>query len=332
MSTASNQGNYSQKPMERKSAQLLFERDDDSFHHSIVEKLRGRYDEKQFVNFAKCGEDEIYAHCKSCGTTEPKPYRCNLKWCPKCQWRLSEARRQFLTEYASTMEQPKHLILTRKNSLMLMRKNFRENQKAMAQLRRMKCLRELRGGCASVEVTWNAAGSVVNGVEVAGGFHLHSHWLLDAKWIPIAEVKKSWANLIGQEFAIAEVYDARDEAYLQELCKYVVEASELASWPPEIIHQFVRAVRGVNCFFTFGNLRKVAKQLREQVAWSKTLKPRCGCNCDDVRYERYESIKSKEEKFQLEKRRRYKLREKVEELTCQQTSSGLHFPCQPVER
>lgn len=216
--------------------------------------------------------------------------------------------------------------------MMLIRKNFRENQQAMAQLRRLKCLSGLRGGCASVEVTWNAAGSVVNGVEVAGGFHLHSHWLLDAKWIPIANVKKSWANLIGQEFAIAEVYDARDEAYLQELCKYVVEASELASWPPEIIHQFVRAVRGVNCFFTFGNLRKMAKQIREEVAFTKTLTPRCGCGCDDVKYKRHESEKSKDEKWKLEKRTRYKYHEKVQEKYCKQASSVLHFPCQQVEK
>ena len=291
-------------PSERNSNQFLFQRDDDDFHHSIVEKLRGRYDEKQFVNFAKCGETEIFARCKGCGQTAEKPYRCNLKWCPRCQWKLSEARRQFLSVYASTMSQPKHMVLTRKNTAMLTRKNFRQNQVAMAELREKRCMKKMRGGCASVEVTWNEKDSEVNGVKVAGGFHLHSHWLVDADWISIKDVKCAWAKLIGQEFAIAEIYDARDEAYLQELCKYVVEASELAKWPPEIIHQFVRAVRGVNCFFTFGNLRKKAREIREEVAFTKTLRPKCGCGCDDVKYTRHESQKSKDEKFQLEKKTR----------------------------
>jgi replication protein len=292
-------------PSSRNSDQLLFQRDDDDFHHSIVEKLRGRYDEKQFVNFAKCGATEIYAKCKGCGQTSEKPYRCNLKWCPKCQWRLSEARRQFLSVYASTMNQPKHMVLTRKNTAMLTRKNFRQNQAAMAALRGEKCMKKMRGGCASVEVTWNEKNSLINGVEVAGGFHLHSHWLVDADWIKIQDVKKSWAKLIGQEFAIAEIYDARDEEYLKELCKYVVEASELAKWPPEIIHQFVRAVRGVRCFFTFGNLRQRASAIREELEFSKTLRPRCGCGCDDVKYRRHESERSKEEKWSLLKRKRY---------------------------
>jgi len=248
----------------------------------------------------------IVRRCNSCKLQEKLEYRCNLKWCPRCQWRLADARKLFVERYAGFIEQPKHLVLTQKNCEVLTRKKMRENQIAMAELRRRICFEKVRGGCASVEVTWNPKGAVVNGHVCAGGFHIHSHWLISASWVDIQEVKLAWADLIGQDFAICEIYDAREEDYVKELCKYVVEGSEIAGWPAEVISQFVHAVRGVRCFFTFGNLRKLAKQIRAEIAKDEARIHLCECGSTDCKVSMLAENLGEEEKMHREAKQFFK--------------------------
>ena len=279
-------------------------RDDDDFHRTIQSKLTGLLDTPQFLNFSRCGREEIFRKCRDCRTLEKIQWRCNLKWCPRCQWRLAQMRKDFIFEYARNLEQPKHLVLTSKNFEVMTRKKLRENLVAMAELRRRVSFAQVKGGCASVEVTWAERGAFNNGIEVAGGFHLHSHWLIEARWIDLKAVEADWAELIGQKMAVIRVYDARDQDYLQELCKYVVEGSELAKWPAEIILQFVTAARGVRFFFTFGNLRKMAAMLRDRIETKTSRDNLCTCGCDQFKYRLHESPETEEDRFKFKKRRR----------------------------
>jgi hypothetical protein len=91
--------------------------------------------------------------------------------------------------------------------------------------------------------------------------------------------------MVGQDFAVCRIYDVRQADYVREVCKYVVEGSELASWPADEINQFVQAVRGRRFFQSFGSLRKLAPQIRAELEASKPAAKVCDCGCADFCYE-----------------------------------------------
>ena len=276
--------NTSKPTNENAAVQQLFRRDDADFHDAIFGKLKGIWETKQLVSFGKCGHDVILRGCKCCKVVEELAYRCNLKWCPLCNWRLAELRRQFLTEYASTMKNPIHVVLTQKSVKILTATRIREKQINMAKLRRQEVFAAVTGGCASIEITWNREGDVRNGVKLAGGFHIHSHWLVDASYISEQRMKNAWAKLVEQDFSIGMVKPIEEEDFLQEICKYVVEGSEIAAWPAEIIRQFVMAIKGKNCFFTFGDLRKRAREFRGEAYRKNHREAVCECGESDFCY------------------------------------------------
>jgi hypothetical protein len=117
------------------------------------------------------------------------------------------------------------------------------------------------------------------------GWHLHSHWLIDCRWLDMPEISREWGRLCGQEFAIVKILDCRDTEYLQEVTKYVVEGSELAKWPAEQVAEFVSAIRGRRFFFAFGTLFKLGKEIRAELAAEKPERKPCECGCGDFLFE-----------------------------------------------
>jgi hypothetical protein len=176
--------------------------------------------------------------------------------------------------WAKRIAQPKHLVLTMRNFRTLTRKKIREMTRALARLRRAKCFAKVRGGCVSLEIT-----------NEGNGWHLHAHLLLDVDWLEMPDVARSWAKEVGQQFAIVKIKDVRANDYLQEICKYVVEGSELAKWKPDEINEFVHAVKGVRMFNSFGALRELAPQIRLELAASKPPGPVCQCGCSEFTYQ-----------------------------------------------
>ena len=263
---------FTRKERERQQGKLLPEEDD--FHEAIRSKLDGLLDSRQFWNFSRCGHEEIFRTCKCCGATEKFKYRCNLKWCPRCQWRVTDTRRKVLQCWTQKVSQPKHLVLTQKNFPVLTRRRIRTMTRNLAAMRRRESFSRVRGGCVSVEIT-----------NEGNGWHLHSHWLLDCDWLSMPEVAEDWASLVGQEFAIVKIKDVRGKEYLQEVSKYVVEGSELAKWPRESILEFVTAVRGLRFFFAFGSLHKLGPVIRGELAAQKPPPPICECGASAFVYE-----------------------------------------------
>jgi hypothetical protein len=166
------------------------------------------------------------------------------------------------------------LVLTQRNFPVLTHKKIRAHTVALAKLRRKKCFQSIYGGCVSIEIT-----------NENKGWHLHSHWLIDCRWLDMEDVSRAWGKLVGQEFAIVKIKDVRDKDYLQEVSKYVVEGSELASWPAPQINEFVRAVRGLRFFFAFGSLRNLAPAIRREMNALKKPGPLCECGCPQFYYE-----------------------------------------------
>jgi hypothetical protein len=257
---------------EREQGNLINE--NDLHHETIRAKLSGRFETTQMDNFSKCGREQIFRTCKCCGQVEQFSYRCSLKWCPRCQWIITERRRQVLAKWAKRITQPKHLVLTQRNFRHLTRTVLRTHQKNLAAIRRTKCWKTVRGGSVSIEIT-----------NEQRGWHLHSHWLLDVRWLDMTEISTTWAHLVGQEFSIVKIKDCRDQEYLQEVSKYVVEGSELAKWPAEEVNEFVRAIRGRRFFFAFGSLFKAGREIRAEIRAEKPVRQACECGANDFTFE-----------------------------------------------
>ena len=136
---------------ENRQAKLIA--DDDIFHAAVVSKLSGLNETSQFANVCRCGQETIYRTCKSCGAVEEFSYRCNVKWCPRCQWRIAESRRKKIQVWAAHVRNPQHIITTCKNFPILTPSKIRWFQVALAKLRRTPVFENVKGGCVSIEIT-----------------------------------------------------------------------------------------------------------------------------------------------------------------------------------
>jgi hypothetical protein len=240
------------------------------WRETILKKLRGRVSPSVEYNLDRCGRETITRTCRQCESDETFKYRCNLKFCPLCNWRIARRRAELLKHWTRRITQPKHLVLTRKNFEVLTRSKIRESHRAVAALRRSKVWREVSGGCMSTEIT-----------HEGHGWHLHHHFLINVRWLDMAEVAKQWGKRLGQEFAIVKIKDARGLEYLGELTKYVVKPSELAGWDDELVVQFVNAIRGIRFFATFGELFKLAREIRIEINSEAPPPKICDCGCSD---------------------------------------------------
>ncbi len=247
--------------------------DGEIYHETVRAKLDGLWNCNQFWNFSRCGSDDQVRRCKCCGDTIKFRYRCSIKWCPRCNWRIAETRKKLLQLWANKITQPKHVVLTQKNFPILTRRKILLFRRDLARLRRTQLFDKVKGGCASIEIT-----------NENNGWHLHAHLLLDVRYLPGYDLSRVWGKIVGQKFAIVKVMDVREKDYLREVCKYVVEGSELAKWPREHILEFVSAIRGRRFFFTFGSLREFAPAIRAEIAANKEPSPVCECGNSDFIY------------------------------------------------
>lgn len=256
---------------ERQQRKLWLEQDD--WHETIRSKLEGRFHDPQFVNFERCGQEDFECHCQNCGTVHKFKYQCCIKWCPRCQWKRVEKRKRILELWTARIKQPKHLVLTQKNFPVLTPRRIRDHTRNLARFRRSAAFKKVRGGCVSVEMT-----------NEGTGWHLHSHWLLDVRWLDMQQVSKTWGHIVGQSFAIAKVMDVRERSYLQEVTKYVCSGSEMAQWPPDQVHEFVRAVKGRRFFFTFGTLFHDQAEVRRELMSQEREPMTCECGSSKFKF------------------------------------------------
>lgn len=257
-----------QKRKREKEQTKLF-RDQDLWHETIRGKLEGLNESNQFWNFTRCGKEQIIRTCKECKDQSQFSYACSLKWCPRCNWKITKRRQEILAKWIARIEQPKHLVTTQRNSTVLTGKLLRSLSKNLSRLRRSEVFENVSGGCVSIEIT-----------NENRGWHLHAHWLVDSRWVDAKELARTWGKLVGQDYAIVKVLDLRDrKEYQREVSKYVCKGSEMARWDGNEINEFIRAVRGRRFFFQFGSLFKQAAEIRREIAREKpNAECECGCN------------------------------------------------------
>jgi hypothetical protein len=241
---------------------------------SMEAKLAGLGSGRWWENLLRCGREEMFATCTRCGRFTKFFYACNQKFCPRCARKLAGRRAAILEKWSEKLKQPKHVVLTMRNFEILTGRSIREFRKALKRLRNEDCWREVTGGCATIELTHEGR-----------GWHLHAHLLVEAAWVDAKALAISWGTLIGQNFGIVKVKDARDRDYISEVSKYVVKGSELARWPGELILEMILAVRGKRLFFPFGSLWGKQGAIKAQLALARPPGKMCECGCEKFVYE-----------------------------------------------
>jgi hypothetical protein len=233
-------------------------------------------------NFYRCGTESIIRQCCCCGTRQEFKIQCSQKFCPRCQWKLTKKRVELMTAWSQRIKNPQHIVLTQKNFPTLTRKKLAEHVKNIAKIRRKKVFKNVRGGTTSVEIT-----------NEGNGWHLHSHWLVDAGVVDPSELAISWGKLVNQEYAIVKVKPVTSREYISECAKYVAKGNDIARWPVEHIWEFLLAIRGRRFFFSFGDLSKLAPEVKEQIRFQRPEKKGCECGSHDFKF-RVPSIMDKE--------------------------------------
>lgn len=242
--------------------------------NSLLAKVEGWIPYEVWLNLKKCGAEPIYRTCKGCGHWDTFWWRCSLKFCPLCNWRIARKRAEVLKLWNFQIKQPKHIVLTQKNFPVLTRVKIRTFGRALSKLRRTKLWADVKGGCVSTEIT-----------NEGRGWHLHAHILADVRFLDAGALAIEWGRLVGQEFGIVKVKDARGQSYLGEVTKYVVKGSQLAAWQPNEINEFIRAIRGVRFFAAFGSLFHLQREIKKQLHLLKPPVEPCQCGCKDFAYE-----------------------------------------------
>lgn len=237
---------------------------------AVVSKLRSIGELDLAYGLEACSAVERSFICGGCSRLHSFATRCDKLYCPRCMPRLAAKRRESIEAWSTLIRQPKHVVLTTRNTEDFTRTTVAKFKRAWNSLRRGVVARNWRGGTFALEVT-----------NESKGWHLHSHSLIDADFIDAGILAKEWAKRVGQDFAIVKVKDARDRSYLGEVTKYAVKGSTLASWSPQEIAAYIRAIARTRTFLPFGSLYKMRAE------WEATRPPKqkwtCECGETDLR-------------------------------------------------
>lgn len=240
---------------------------------TVAAKLRTVGMLEEALKLEDCHSFYTVAICGDCGLVRKFPNRCDLFFCPECAPHLQNERVKQVKWWAERITQPKHVILTIKNTKDLCAGHIDELRAMFTKLRRRKFATGWRGGFYSLQVT-----------NQGKGWHLHLHALVDARWIDEMQLKEEWRSVTNGMGYNVKVKDARAEDYLREVTRYVIHSAQLASWQPDQLREFLQAFQGKRTFGVFGSLYGVRTEFAEWVAELKQAKPRCECGSSNVSY------------------------------------------------
>lgn len=243
------------------------------FRKSVAAKLREHGEATLADELDDCHSYFTVAQCTNCRRTQSFPNRCDRFYCPECQPRLGRQRRESVEWWTKLIPQPKHVVLTVRNTPDLTRGHVRQLKSWFANLRRRKFARAWQGGFYSIEVT-----------NEGNGWHLHIHALVNARWIDGGTLATEWCKATNGAGHIVKVKDCRSKDYIAEITKYAVKGTELAKWTGAQIATFIHALKGAKCFGVFGELHGKRTEWREWIAGQKEKGQTCECGCQEFRY------------------------------------------------
>lgn len=253
-------------------AQALMWEKEVLFRDSILARLRAVGKLQLAGKMSECHTVETWKRCNNCRKATRFFNRCELFFCPICAPRLSRERKESIEWWTKQVNQPKHVVLTVRNTADLTKLYVQFLKDQLGKLRRQKVFRAVRGGFYSVELT-----------NEGRGWHVHFHLLVDANWIDARELSLTWGKLVGQDYAIVKVKDCRSGDYLREVTKYAVKGAELARWSGAEVATFIESFSGVRFFGVFGSLYGKRTEWAEWIRAVRAVKPVCSCGCDTWR-------------------------------------------------
>jgi len=241
--------------------------------NTVAVKLReaGLHEEAGILE--NCHSRTTVAVCTDCGKTSQFENRCDLFFCPQCQIRLQREREDQVRWWTVEVKQPKHVVLTVKNTPTLAPAHVDRLRGWLRKLRRSKFASNWLGGFYRFEVT-----------NEKTGWHLHIHLLVDAHWIDQLKLSATWNRITKQQGRIVKVMDCRGESYLHEVTKYCVKGNMLASWSPDKLRSFITAFQGKRTFGVFGSLYGKRTEFAEWIAGLKGERPKCECGSSSCRF------------------------------------------------
>jgi len=255
---------HTQKPSQGEFWQTVF-----AYADTLIRKLRsvGRTD--LIGHIKECHTAELVITCQNCTRAKVVSNRCEKRWCPICAPRLARERVEALTWWVAQLKQPKHVVLTTRNTKKISRSQVHNFKKALRRLRSQKFARGWKSGTWAMEVT-----------NEGKGWHLHAHVLVETRWIDAGELARKWGRLVGQDFAIVKVKDARATDYLQEVSKYVCKSAQLVTWDAQEIADFMDAFAGTRTFGVFGSLQGERDKWKQFLRSIRSLRNACECGCN----------------------------------------------------
>lgn len=258
-------------PHRKLSQGVMWEREI-TWQQSILAKLRSLGKVSLAGKMAECHTIKTVKVCTSCRKHSTFYNRCEKFFCPVCAPRLARERKESIEWWTRQVSQPKHLVLTVRNTLDLTKPYVLFIKEALAKLRRNKVMSSVKGGFYSMEVT-----------NEGRGWHLHFHLLIDTPWLCMPELSQVWGKLVGQDYAIVKIKDCRGSEYLKEVTKYAVKGNDLAKLSAQSIAEFIEAFSGVRFFGVFGSLYGKRTEWRAWIESLQEIKPVCECGCNTWR-------------------------------------------------
>jgi len=237
---------------------------------TVAQKLREAGLEEYAEKLERCHTKWTVLRCQHCGKRYRFPERCDLRFCPNCQHRLSRKRKEELEWWIRLLNRPKHVVLTVRNTAELTKQYIQWVKKCFTRLRRRKFARNWRSGVYSIEVT-----------NEGRGWHVHIHALIQATWIDAKELARQWADIVGQDFAIVWVKQAVGTEAADEVLKYAVKGNQIACWSPEEIRQYILATEGIRLFGRFGELTGELEEWKRQTESMVDTGFKCDCGSTD---------------------------------------------------
>lgn len=114
---------------------------------------------------------------------------CKVRWCPMCQRTRRSIIVPGIAHYVETTSQPKFLTLTLKHSNRPLADQVQHLYKAFTRLRATKFWKDrVFGGVWFFQVTRSKS---------SRQWHPHLHVLVDANWLPHAELRRHWDYITG---------------------------------------------------------------------------------------------------------------------------------------
>lgn len=233
---------------------------------SLCCKLREVGQNQIASRLSQCGREEKILVCQGCGKRKIVTDRCSNRWCCFCGPRTAKRRAEEIQAWSGQLKQPKHVVLTQRNSTTIRRSLVRQFARNLYKLRKQSWKPKWEGGTWTIELT-----------NESRGWHLHAHLLIESRWVDSTDLAKRWGKLAGQDYAIVKVKDARAKDYCAEVAKYVCKPAQLTSWQPNEIAEVIHAFKGVRVFGVYGRLLPLRAEWRSSVKRARHDRSTCDC-------------------------------------------------------